>query len=357
MKIKEIKYVPYELVFASPFKTSHTTFERRKIFFLKVESDTGLVGYGEAAPLPEFGSESYAKAEKKIAELNIEFAGVELDSCFVENRELFETLSNFPALRTGFEQAVFSLLIKADKSFFLKSLLNPVNSYVVVNGVLGIKPLEEFRKDVEKKLDQGFTTLKLKAGDVNFENDYNRVKLIRHLAGRTIDLRIDVNGKWSLQEAEKYFARLTEFDIEYIEQPVADTDELIQLAGKVSIPIAADESLKNFESAKKIIMDGSVKYCVFKPMMFGGVINALKMITLAKENNINLIISSSFESALGKSLLVFLASMIKQDYAHGLDTSYLYNNNIQPDYEVINGNIFFDINEYPPGFDLSGFFK
>jgi len=357
MKIKEIKYVPYELVFASPFKTSQTTFKNRKTFFIKVESDTGLVGYGEAAPLPEFGSEDYPNAEKKIAELNFEFAGTELDPCFVENRGLFETLDKFPAVRTGVEQAIFSLLIKADKTFFLKSLLTSVNSYVVVNGVLGIKPLEEFRKDVEKKLDGGFTTLKLKVGDVNFEDDYNRIKLIRHIAGRTVDLRIDVNGKWSLEEAEKYFARLTEFNIEYIEQPVADTDQLIELAGKVSIPIAADESLKDFESARKIIMDGSVKYCVFKPMMFGGVINALKMITLAKENNINLIISSSFESALGKSLLVFFASMIKEDYAHGLDTSYLYTNNIQPDYEVINGNIFFDINEYPPRFDLEGYFK
>ena len=89
-------------------------------------------------------------------------------------------------------------------------------------------------------------------------------------------------------------------------------------------------------------------------MIYGGIISSLQLIKVAGKNNRNVIISSSFESAVGKSALVLLAASISHSFAHGLDTSEYFKQDICKDlFEVENGKIFCDIKNYPPQFDFS----
>ena len=68
----ELKYHPYELKLSVPFETSKGKISTRKGFIISLESSSGNVGIGDVCPLPEFGSETYEEAEKRISNLKIE---------------------------------------------------------------------------------------------------------------------------------------------------------------------------------------------------------------------------------------------------------------------------------------------
>ena len=79
-------------------------------------------------------------------------------------------------------------------------------------------------------------------------------------------------------------------------------------------------------------------------MLLGGLLNTLEIIELAIKNNVGVVITSSFESAIGRSFAIFAASTIKNNTAHGLNVSHLFKNDIVKDpYPVKNGKISLEI--------------
>ncbi len=89
-----------------------------------------------------------------------------------------------------------------------------------VNAAIGFLNVDESLNVAETLIGKGFTTLKIKVGRRNFEEDFSVIKLIRESLGDNIKLRIDSNGNWKLDEAIINLKALEQFDIEYAEQPV-----------------------------------------------------------------------------------------------------------------------------------------
>ena len=93
----------------------------------------------------------------------------------------------------------------------------------------------------------GCRTVKAKVGAVPLAEDVARIAATRELLGPDGRIRIDANGGWTVDEAERAIHALAEFDLEYVEQPCATVDELAQVRKRVKymgIPIAADESVR-----------------------------------------------------------------------------------------------------------------
>src|SRR5262249_52946476 len=90
----------------------------------------------------------------------------------------------------------------------------------------------------------GFRQLKVKVG-IAGQDDVKRLKVIRRLAGRKMDLRIDANEAWTPANVVERIAQLAEFGITSVEQPVphADVDCLAHVRRRISVPIMHDESL------------------------------------------------------------------------------------------------------------------
>ena len=335
----ELKYSPYLLKLNKPFVTSKGIITERKGLIILLQSSSGNTGIGDAAPLPEFGSETYEETLSAVDNIDVNFK-IDLTDIESSFNDFFSPINHLPALRHGIEQALVNLISK-EKNISLNQIINRASKKEIkVNAVIGMLPLKETLDAAGKFIEKGFDTIKLKAGRKSFTEDLEIIKSLRENLGKGINIRVDVNGRWNLNEAINNLKELEPLNLEYVEQPVNSFQELVKLSDHTKIPIAADESLRTVKDAVEIISCKAAVYLILKPMMLGGIIPSMNIVKLADENGIKCVITSSFESVFGRSFAVFIASLIENDLAHGLDTGRYFEKDLAADpYPVINGKI------------------
>lgn len=347
MIIRDFKFVPYKLKFKAPFTNASFTTENRDGFIIKIIDDNNLVGIGEVAPLPEFSSETIEMCDIALNKLHysiIDKAAKKIEFDLIQE---LQSISDLPSLAFGVEQAIISLLIRRGE---LKSLVTH-DKTVKVNGLVGIGTKDIVLKNIDNLLANDFKTIKIKVGKNNFDDDIKLIETITSRIDDSIKLRLDVNGSWNYEQAERAVKILDKTKIELIEQPVKSINELVMLADFSPIPIAVDETIKNSNDAKNIIEKSNIQVIVLKPSILGGIIETIGLIKSADRLGKKIIISSAFESVVGRSALLLLSSLIKGNHAHGLGTSDFFIKDLASDeYPIINGLISFRSKNYPPKF-------
>lgn len=350
MKLTSFKYFPYTLNFHNQFKTSGHKFNSRKIFLVELVDENHNKYYGEIAPLPEFNSENFEDVEnelQKLLRINEFESGDSLEHIF----EIIDSLETFPMVQYSLEQIFINALLKRDVNvidkFFDAKEIN-------VNAVMGIDDFESSQKQLENIIEQGYRTVKIKTGNDNFEDLYELLTWAVGEVETKIRFRIDPNSSWSKKDTLLRCERLDILPIEYIEQPVKESKELIEVAAKSPIPIAADESVRNLSEAEKLVHDSKIKFLVIKPMLFGGLSNLSKLKNILQNRDVKIIVSSSLESNIGKKHLVLSALLTNNSLAHGLGTSELFSNQpIEDVFPVKNGKINFTTEKYLSEFKLN----
>jgi len=330
MKDLQLTYSLYTLKLKKSFVTARTEIKERRGFILRLTDPDGFEGIGDCCPFPEFGSESIEDVENVLSDFKLK---VIIDETEIE-KSINNCLANYkkmPALRHGLEQAIINIICNKNKTTIDNLLILKLKKRVNVNAAIGFLNVEESLNAVRNFIEKGFTTIKLKVGRSNFEEDFSVIKLIRETFGDNIKLRIDSNGNWNLNEAIINLKALEQFDIEYAEQPVINLSDYINLKKETNIPLAPDESIRSVKDAKEFIKSGAVSYLILKPMMIGGLLPTLEIIKQALAENITPVITSSFESAIGKTNAVIAAASVKSNVAHGLGVADHFINTITND--------------------------
>jgi O-succinylbenzoate synthase len=171
--------------------------------------------------------------------------------------------------------------------------------------------------------ESGCLTAKVKVAEVgqDFTADLERVAAVREALGDNGFLRIDVNGVWGVEEAERRLRQLEEFDLQYVEQPCATLAELAQLRPRTTVPIAADESVRTGASPEAIRDCGGVDMVVLKVQPMGGV---SRMLDWAARTGMPVIPSSALETSVGLATgLAAAAALPELSHACGLATASL----------------------------------
>jgi o-succinylbenzoate synthase len=167
----------------------------------------------------------------------------------------------------------------------------------------------------------GMTTMKVKVGGGSLAADADRVAAVRAALGPAGRIRLDANGAWDLDTAVEAIARLAGFDLELVEQPVADLDDLARVRRRVAVPVAADESLRSLDDARRLAALEAADAVVVKVQPLGGVRAALQVIEAA---GVAAIVSSLYETSIGLAAGVALAAALPDlPYACGLGTGAL----------------------------------
>lgn len=167
----------------------------------------------------------------------------------------------------------------------------------------------------------GCTTAKIKVAEPGQElaDDVARVAAVRSALGATARVRVDANGGWAVDEAVRAIDELSDFDLEYVEQPVATVEELAEVRRRVRVPIAADESIRRAEDPLRVVRLGAADIAVLKVQPLGGVRACLR---LARQIDIPVVVSSALESSVGIAAGVALAAALPElPYACGLATA------------------------------------
>jgi O-succinylbenzoate synthase len=148
--------------------------------------------------------------------------------------------------------------------------------------------------------------------------DIARVEAVRDALGPDGRIRIDANGAWDVDQAERALRELGRFGLEYAEQPCATLDELARLRRRVNVPVAADESIRRADDPMAVRAAGAADIVVLKAQPLGGVRAAL---AIAEACGLPVVVSSAVETSVGLAAGVALAAALPDlPYACGLAT-------------------------------------
>jgi len=273
-----LEFRPYRLPLLTPVRTARAVHRFRDGFHVFAHEE-GRTGRGDAAPLPELGTETLEECAGQLA------------------RASAAALPSSPAARCAVEQALLDLHAQRE-GVPLARLLDPAAPLrVPASALLAAQSIPELAREARATAAAGFATLKIKVG---FEDDFARVAVVRDAAGPAVRLRIDANGAWDASAALERLRELAPLGIELCEQPTAD------LRGLESSPIAlaADEMVASDP-------DGALeraRFVVLKPMLLGGLISALNLARRAHARGLQAIVTTSLESATGRAGAAHLAA-------------------------------------------------
>ena len=316
MIVKTFDMYRYDIPFKQLMTFGKTTVSNRTGFVVSLTDADGNIGWGEVAPLPFFSRESEGDALNQLRQLaaDINAKHWEFDDKQSVRTILDSAPSNLlPSVAFGIEAALLNLTSSL--------LIKGATPKIPINSLL-FGDRDSIIRKAKEQIGDGFRTLKLKIGRDSLENDVSLIKHIRAEIGTKIKLRLDANRAYDLTTARLLFDQIADCSVEYIEEPVRDYLELMQLCrGSVpKVPIALDESLRSIRPESLIALRG-VTTIVLKPMLLS-LSMSLMFAERAREIGMKSVISSSFETSLGLSTLVQFAAAISanNNTAAGLDT-------------------------------------
>ncbi|MEA5479139.1 o-succinylbenzoate synthase [Pseudanabaena galeata UHCC 0370] len=331
--VQSIQYQPYQLAFREPFQTATGILLSREGFVIEIRdrrSDYQVqhIGLGESAPLYGFGMESLSETEQVLKEAQRSLINAEIQNLQdIEN--LLAKYDSTPAAKHGIELALLNLLAQVQGVSISQLLANSfsgiVRDQVTVNAVIGaIEPTKAAAK-AREFVKQGYPCLKIKVGTQDFEMDLRRVKAVRSQIGNDIQIRIDANQGWSVEEAIANLKKLELLQIEYVEQPVAASD-LVGMAivrRSQSILVAADESVNNLAQLQQVIKAQAADIIILKPMALGGIITANHAAAIAFQAGLDVVVTTTIDGAIARQAVYDLAAALPIQRACGLATGHL----------------------------------
>lgn len=170
--------------------------------------------------------------------------------------------------------------------------------------------------EVARVLDRfpGCRTVKVKVAErgQSLGEDVARMAAARSYLGEGGRLRIDANGGWSVEEADRALRALADFGLEYAEQPCASVEELAELRSRIAglgILIAADESVRKAQDPLAVARAGAADLLVVKAQPLGGIPAALRIVAQA---GLPVVVSSAIDTSVGLSMGAFLAAAIAE---------------------------------------------
>lgn len=199
----------------------------------------------------------------------------------------------------------------------------PVRSSVPVNATVPAVAATDVASVLARY--DGCRTAKVKVAErgQSLTDDVARVAAARDVMGVHAHVRIDANGGWSVDDAAGAIAALAPYELEYVEQPCATVEELVELRklltrNGVDVLIAADESIRKAEDPLLVARLGAADVAVVKVAPLGGVRSALR---IATDAGLPTVVSSAIDSSVGIAAGVALAAALPDlPHACGLGT-------------------------------------
>jgi o-succinylbenzoate synthase len=331
----------YKLKFHRPAGTSRGVMLDREVWFLFVwdEKSPQKIGIGEVAPLKNLSCDAGPELENKIAEV-----------CENPNDFQFwidEGLIKFPSLRFALETAILDLKARNERILF-PSDFTQGKVGIPINGLIWMGKADFMEEQIEQKIEQGFKCIKLKIGAIDFETELKLIKKIRErFSAEEVEIRVDANGAFSVEDANKKVEQLAALRIHSIEQPIKAGQQkaLFELCKNSPLPIALDEELiglHSFSEKSALLWAIQPAYIILKPSLHGGIKGCTEWIKIAENLKIGWWLTSALESNIGLNAIAQWAYSLDVKIPQGLGTGQLFTNNIPAPLFIDKAALFFD---------------
>ncbi|MFT5779406.1 MAG: o-succinylbenzoate synthase [Crocinitomicaceae bacterium] len=317
--------------FKNPSGTSRGILTEKHAWFIEVwdEEAPTIIGTGECSIIPGLSPDftDFESYELKVAQV-----------C----EHLTEDLTEWPSIKFGVETALLDLKNGGNGVIFDNSFSRGEQE-ILINGLIWMGERSFMLSQIEEKLALGFSTIKMKVGAIDFENELELLRMIRSHSP-SITLRVDANGAFKTDEALAKLESLHKIGIHSIEQPIkaGQWDIMAKLCLISPLSIALDEELIGINAPEeKIALLDKIQpsFIILKPSLHGGISGTREWIKLAEERNIGWWMTSALESNIGLNAICQLAAEYQNELPQGLGTGSLYTDNIPSNLLVKNGCI------------------
>lgn len=328
----------YILHFKRPGGTSRGVLHTKETYFLFLE-DGHKKGVGECGLFRGLSADDRPDYEEKLQWV--------CNNIHLGKEALLKQVYDLPSIQFGVEQAFLSLQ-KEDMFQLFPSDFTKGKAAIPINGLIWMGSEDFMKEQIAQKLEEGFTTLKLKIGAIDFETELRLLKSIRkQFTSDEVEIRVDANGAFSPNEALEKLKRLSEHELHSIEQPikVGQWEEMAELCAKTPLPIALDEELIgifNLPEKEKLLSTIKPQYIILKPSLIGGFSGSNEWIALAEKYSISWWITSALESNIGLNAIAQYTYSLNTSMPQGLGTGGLFTNNIDSPLEVHSGYLHYN---------------
>jgi o-succinylbenzoate synthase len=307
-------------------------------------AEPGTIGIGECGPLPGLSVDHRPDFQEKLSNLleEINRSDIRAD----HPASLMKCIPpEFPSVIFGLETALLDLRNGGNRVIFDNAFIT--GKPISINGLIWMGETDFMMDQINKKVAQGFTCIKIKVGGLDFDKECDILSYIRRRYFReNITIRLDANGAFKAADVLYKLDEMSRFQIHSIEQPLkAGAEETEELCRKSPIPVAFDEELIGIcalDNKISLLKKLKPRYIVLKPTLHGGIRGCEEWISVAESSGIGWWITSALESSIGLNAICQFAGNYRTDIPQGLGTGAIYENNIQSPLVVENGQIFYD---------------
>lgn len=350
----EARYYKHRLDFTFDAGTSRGVLRHKDTYFITISNQRkpSVQGWGECAVLkglsiddiPEFESElqQICRTLPEWLEQTPEWHTGE------GIRQIINRIGNsFPAIQFGVETALLDLH-NGGKRIIFENNFSVGKNGILINGLIWMGKPEFMRRQIDEKLSQGYTCLKMKIGALDFEKECELLSYIRkQYPADQITLRVDANGAFAIEDAIGKLKTLSQYDLHSIEQPIRQGQPqiLANLCKQTPLPIALDEELigvMESDEKKELLQQIQPQFIILKPSLLGGFLHCREWIKLAEKVSIGWWITSALESNIGLNAIAQFTASLNNSLPQGLGTGQLYSNNIASPLEISNGYLHYN---------------
>lgn len=322
MKITQTEIYKYSIPM-KPFTIATGTMDYAQNIFIRVHTDSGIIGVGECSAFPMIVGETQATCYEMAREFARIWKGK--DPLDIENRiqELHQFTAFNATIKSAFDMALYDISAR-NRNQPLYQFLGGSKKELETDLTIGIDEPAAMAETARQFLAGGVRIIKIKLGK-NARQDLERVKLIREAVGDEIVLRIDANQGWSFIDASFILPALAPYRIQFCEQPMRYwEDHLLPSLKKISpIPIMADESVFDHHDAERLVEADACTYMNIKFAKSGGIWEALKICEVCSRNHIPCMMGGMLESRVALSAFAHFATARDEIVFYDMDTCLL----------------------------------
>lgn len=312
MKITRIESIPVcvPLKKGMTTKTAHGEHVTSPYVIVRVHTDEGLVGLGEATVSALWSGETQATAMSVLAEyLEPAVLGRDPRDLTAVRRAMDAAIKLHPFTKAAVEMAMWDLAGKAAGLPVFQLLGGKCRDRIRIKLVVWARDVAGSRQMAEQHLALGVSCIKVKTGLDPF-TDIARVRAVREVCGPDIPVTIDSNCGWTSQQAAFCLRELADVNLLLAEQPIPPGDHaaMAELRRVSAVPIMADESLFTLQDAWLLAAGRAVDIFSIYPGKHGGISATADIVAIARAAGIRCTIGSNLELGIGTAAMLHVAA-------------------------------------------------
>lgn len=344
MKIERVEAIPVSLPLAKPVRMAGSEIATAQNVVVRIETDTGLTGWGECASSPTFSGETQgsllAAIEGFLAPAIIGEDPMRREALWAA---MDRRLHGNHGAKAAMDMALFDLAAKALHAPVYELLGGRARDAARVFWHLGNADPDADAREAASRARDGFDFFKLKVGTTTVERDIEAALKVREAVGPACDLSADANQAWSVAEAIRFARGAERARLCFFEQPVpaADLQGMAAVARLGVVPILADEGIFTAHDVLAHAREAAAQIVSVKLLKAGGFTGALRAVHAAETVRLPLHLTGKVaESSIAAAALVHLAVAVRDlQYGVGITNHYLREDLVAEPIRAVGGHV------------------